>query len=120
MTRDFLISFNNETEAAVAEKVLKEIYVDNKVNLFEEVDNRGLELFVVLTYPHEITDSSTVNINNEILKLDNFVVFVAIKNGEHQAKGFAYFSDEVRQFSPKSSSHVSAIQYSALDYFNVN
>ena len=120
MTRDFLISFNNETEAAVAEKVLKEIYVDNKVNLFEEVDNRGLELFVVLTYPHEITDSSTVNINNEILKLDNFVVFVAIKNGEHQAKGFAYFSDEVRQFSPKSSSHVSAIHYSVLDYFNVN
>ncbi len=120
MTRDFLISFNTETDAAIAEKALKEIYVDNQVKLFEEIDNRGSELFVVLTYPHEVKDSSTINVNDEIVKLHNFVVFVAIKNGEHQGKGFAYFSDGIKEFAPKSSSHVSAIHYSVLDYFNAD
>lgn len=120
MTRDFLISFNTKADAAIAEKVLKEIYVDKKVHLFEEVDNRGKELFVVLTYPHEIKDSTTINIDDEIVKLKNFVVFVAIKNGEHQGKGFAFFSDGVKKFAPKSFNHVSAIHYSVLEYFNVN
>lgn len=120
MTRDFLITFNSKTDAAIAENVLKEIYVDNKVNLFEEVDNRGTDLFVILTYPHEIKDSTFINIKNKTIKLDEFVTFVAIKNGEHQAKGFAYFSDDIRKFAPKPFSHVSAIHYSVLDYFNVN
>jgi hypothetical protein len=120
MTRDFLISFNSKTDAAFAENVLKEIYVDNKVKLFEEVDNRGTDLFVVLTYPHEIKVSTCINIKDKTIKLDEFVTFVAIKNGEHQGKGFAYFSDDIRKFAPKPFSHVSAIHYSVLDYFNVN
>ena len=39
-------------------------------------------------------------------KLSDLVTFVAIKNGEHQSKGFAYFSDGISEFAPPPDSHV--------------
>ncbi len=120
MTRDFLVTFNSIDEAARAESKLKEIYVDNKIHLFEEIDNRGKDLFVVLTYPHEIKEKTTINIEEKVLNLNEFTTFVAIKNGEHQEKGFAYFSGGVKKFAPTNYSHVSNIHNTVLSFFNVN
>ena len=53
MTRDFLITFDSEYSAKLAEKKLKGILVNDNYRLFGEIDNRGKELFVVLTYPND-------------------------------------------------------------------
>ena len=76
MTRDFLVSFASEAEALQAEKVLSSILVDNEIKLFEEIDNRGKDIYVVLTYPYEIMDDTTIEISGTNVKLNDLVVFV--------------------------------------------
>ena len=119
MTRDFLISFKTEEQAIYAEEKLSKILVDNKVKLFGEIDNRGKDIFVVLTYPSEITDKTKVNLLGNELFLDDLVSFVAIKNGEHQSKGFVYFSNQISKYSPSNGSHVSNIHDSVLQFFGI-
>lgn len=119
MTRDFLISFESTEQAAFAEKQLAEIRVNNGGKLFEEIDNRGKDIFVVLTYPNEITKKTSITIAEKSFLLINHVVFVAIKNGEHQSKGFAYFSDGISDFAPAHGSHVSKIYNSVLEFFGI-
>tara|TARA_B100000963_G_scaffold152543_1_gene132887 strand:+ start:3411 stop:4706 length:1296 start_codon:yes stop_codon:yes gene_type:complete len=119
MTRDFLITFNTKDEAHKAETVLENVKFEDGTRLFGEIDNRGNDLFVVLTYPNEIKKESQVFYGSKSISIFDNVTFVAIKNGEHQAKGFAYFSDGIKKYSPKNEDHVSQIHYSVLKYFNV-
>ena len=119
MTRDFLVSFNSEADASLAEKQLSKILVDNKVKLFDEIDNRGKDIFVVLTYPFEITEEKTITVLGEKVSLRELVTFVAIKNGEHQSRGFAYFSDGISKYVPNQDSHVSRIHGTVLDFFGI-
>ncbi len=120
MTRDFLISFDSNEQAEFAEYELSKILVNDKYKLFEEIDNRGNNTFVVLTYPHEITDQTYISYSGKKLNLSKLVTFVAIKNGEHQNKGFAYFSDGLSSFSPIQGSHVSKIHNTVLQYFGIS
>ena len=119
MTRDFLISFDTEEQAFKAEQQLSKILVNNEVKLFEEIDNRGKDIFVVLTYPSEITDKTMIFYSGKESQLSELVTFVAIKNGEHQSKGFAYFSDGVSEFAPSQSFHVSKIHNTVLHFFGI-
>ena len=119
MTRDFLVSFDTEDQALKAEQKLSEILVNNQVKLFEEIDNRGKDIFVVLTYPSEIKDGTMISYSGKESQLGDFVSFVAIKNGEHQSKGFAYFSEGVSGFAPPQGSHVSKIHNTVLQFFDI-
>lgn len=119
MTRDFLVSFDTEDQALVAERKLSGIVVNNKVKLFEELDNRGKDIFVVLSYPFEITDETMISYSGKESSLSDLVAFVGIKNGEHQSKGFAYFSEGLSEFSPPQGSHVSKIHNTVLQYFGI-
>ena len=119
MTRDFLISFDTEEQASKAEHQLLKILVNNEVRLFEEIDNRGKDIFLVLTYPSEITDKTMITYSGKELQLADLVTFVAIKNGEHQSKGFAYFSDGVSEFAPPQGSHVAKIHNTVLQFFGI-
>jgi hypothetical protein len=119
MTRDFLISFDTVEEALEAENFLSEVLVNNKTKLFAQIDNRGNDIFTVLTYPYEITQNTEINLANKKLLLQDHVVFVAIKNGEHQSKGFAYFTDKISRFAPENNSHVSKIHDVILKYFGI-
>jgi len=120
MTRDFLISFDTTEQALKAEQQLSKILVNNKIKLFEEIDNRGKDIFVVLTYPSEITNKTMISYLGKESPLVDLVTFVAIKNGEHQSKGFAYFSDGVSKFAPAQGSHVSKIHDSVLEFFGIH
>ncbi len=119
MTRDFLVSFDTSEQALLAERQLSKILVNNEVKLFEEIDNRGKDIFVVLTYPSEITNKTIISYSGNESPLGDLVSFVAIKNGEHQSKGFAYFSDGVSEFAPPRGSHVSKIHDSVLQFFGI-
>ena len=93
--------------------------MNNEVRLFEEIDNRGKDIFVVLTYPSEITDKTMITYSGKELQLGDLVTFVAIKNGEHQSKGFAYFSEGISEFAPPQGSHVSKIHNTVLQFFGI-
>ncbi|MBT8525976.1 hypothetical protein G6724_08455 [Polynucleobacter paneuropaeus] len=120
MTRDFLIEFDSNDDAAYAQKVLTSLKVvsDEKI-IFGEIDNRGLSLFVTLTYPHEI--NSELFIGSELTKeefaLYPFVSFVAIKNGMHQEVGFSFFSDGLSAYAPYELAHVKNLHKIIYSYF---
>ena len=116
MTRDFLVSFDSEEQALRAEQQLNEILVNDEVKLFGEIDNRGKDIFVVLTYPKEITKETIISYSENQLSLKDLVTFVAIKNGEHQGKGFAYFSNGLSKFAPPDGSHASKIHNTILNF----
>lgn len=119
MTRDFLMSFDSEEKACAAEKTLASILVDNDIRLFGEIDNRGRDVFVVLSYPYEVTKDTLINFPASKSPLSDHVSFVAIKNGEHQSKGFAYFSEGISKYSPPTGSHVSELHNTVLQFFNI-
>lgn len=119
MTRDFLVSFDTFEQASSAEKQLSQILVNNETKLFGKIDNRGKDIFVTLTYSSEITNDTVFFVAGRALTLKDQVVFVAIKNGEHQSKGYAYFSDGVLKFAPPQGSHVSKIHNSILNFFGI-
>ncbi|MDB3914835.1 hypothetical protein N9367_00115 [Gammaproteobacteria bacterium] len=119
MTRDFLVSFDTFEQASLAEKQLSQILVNNETKLFGKIDNRGKDIFVTLTYSSEIKNDTVFFVAGRALTLKDQVVFVAIKNGEHQSKGYAYFSDGVLKFAPPQGSHVSKIHNSILNFFGI-
>lgn len=120
MTRDFLIKFGSSTDAEKAHRQLKSLKINDEVNMFNHIDNRGKELFVTLTYPNEILNTDFVRISDgKKMILKDQVVFVAIKNGMHQAQGFAYFSDGIKNFAPSDGDHVKEIYFSILKFFGI-
>lgn len=91
MSRDFIIRCANADDAARTEDILARAVSQDEAPLFE-VDNRGQDLFVMLTYPHNISDDFVYQVGNVAYKgLKQDVVFVAIKNGQHN--GIGYFID---------------------------
>lgn len=119
MTRDFLVLCHSEGEALALEQELKKV-VDRKSRpIFGEIDNRGKDLFIVLDYPHEITEQTQVLLAGEWSSFFDEVVFVANKNGEHSAEGFAYFSSGLEAHAPSELSHVSALFSTICGYFGV-
>lgn len=120
MTRDFLITFNSDEEAKIAEKKIASVLVDGDIRLFDQIDNRGKDIFVVLTYPNEISDKTTINMCEKNVLLKDMVTFVAIKNGEHQSKGYAFFTEKISKFSPYNNSHVSEIHNTILSFFRTS
>jgi len=118
MTRDFLITFSSSEDAKNAQYLLGELKIKGKSELlFGEIDNRGNELFVTLTYSNEIGAHDLIEVDSGAFELLPNIAFVAIKNGMHQSKGFAFFTHEVAKFSPPDNSHVKSLHSSVLDYF---
>ena len=66
MTRDFLISFKAMDQARIAARDLSDVMVDDKVRLFEEIDNRGKDIFVILTYSSEITSKLISHLDQKV------------------------------------------------------
>jgi hypothetical protein len=119
MTRDFLVTFSNKSDLEHAKKILQDLKIKDKEEpLFRDISDRGMELFVTLTYPNEIFENDIVNILDKKIQISSYVSFVAIKNGMHQEKGFAFFTPGIAKFSPRNGDHVKNLYSSLLDYFN--
>ena len=108
MTRDFLIKFDSPDDLVEAEEILSKIYID-EIKMFSEIDNRGNDLFVVLTYPKEITSQTKMHVDGKQYDLLELVSFVAIKNGEHNPKGYLYLTKGIKKGVIKNNDHVSNI-----------
>jgi hypothetical protein len=91
MSRDFLLVCADEEQARAAAARLKQAVAHDGLPLFE-VDNRGTDIFAMLTYPKEITSETRFRVGEQQFShLHSHVAFVALKNGEHDGTG--YFLD---------------------------
>ncbi len=99
MSRDFVVSFDNEDAARNAQAVLESARAEDGIPLFE-VDNRGLDIFAMLTYPCDIDARSGFAVGEQRhAHLRDRVTFVALKNGDHD--GVGYFVDTGRRLQPQ-------------------
>lgn len=120
MTRDFLVEFDSDVDAEIAERQLAALTMgDEGLPLFGDIDNRGTSLFVTLTYPHEVLASSTVLGTTAAIRLAEQVAFVAIKNGMHAQHGYVYCRGSVEGFSVADGAHVSSLHSTVMSYFGV-
>jgi hypothetical protein len=120
MTRDFLVTFPSIEHATKAQNILSGLRIDKKTELlFGDIENRGDQLFVTLTYPNEIVESDAVKFGSIKLDILQEVVFVAIKNGMHQSKGFAFFTEGVAKLCPEDFSHVKELYSTVINYFDI-
>jgi hypothetical protein len=103
MSRDFLVVCCDAEQARHARNRLAgAVARSDGVPLFE-VDNRGADLFVTLTYPKEISPGFEFTVGGESFTgLERDVVFVALKNGQHNGTG--YFLDTEADFRAQNVS----------------
>lgn len=98
MTRDFEAEFANEAQAAQAAEQLAALTLERDSRpVFGEIDRRGTQVFVTLTYPDEIKLDDTLLLSNgdRLQDFGTMVAFVAIKNGMHSTRGFSFLSPNV-------------------------
>lgn len=119
MTRDFLVVFESVEDANFARDILTKLKTSEGQALFGEIEQRQKELFVVLTYSEEITTDTLAHLPDCDVSVLEHVVFVAIKNGAHVTKGFAYFSEGIKKYSPEEASHVASLSASIRSYFGI-
>jgi hypothetical protein len=88
MSRDFVVMFDDAAQADMAQTLLSSGRDHRGVPLFE-VDNRGVSLFVTLTYPDAIDVGFQVSFGDTVISsFHNDVVFEAIKNAHHNQIGY--------------------------------
>ncbi len=102
MSRDFVVFCGSEERSEAASRILGKVVAPDGQPLFT-VENRGRDLFVMLSYPKEIGRGFTPLLNGRPLwDIYEDVAFVALKNGEHN--GIGYFIDTGLRHSAKPAS----------------
>lgn len=119
MTGDFLIHFRNVKEANEAQNKLSKVLTDENIRIFDEIENRGLTLFLTLTYDKQINEFLFITNGSSKIKLFNYVDFVGIKNGKHDGKGYFYSRGIPKKLSLEAKDHVSKIYNLIDDYFAI-
>ncbi len=121
MTRDFLVEFASAEQALAAQQRLEQVRIAGTGQaLFGDIDNRGDSLFVTLTYPSEIDESVMFEVNGRSHPLAPHVAFVAIKNGMHQSKGFAFFTPGLAPYAPADGQHVKELYSTVMNFFGAD
>ena len=111
MTRDFLIEFEDLEDLIKCKDALKVLKgPDQQEPLFGELQANGLELFATLTYGQKITRDMTITSSNGEIRISDYLVFVAIKNGMHSEVGHVFCTDSLKSKLPKQDSHVKMLK----------
>ena len=93
MSRDFFIRFKTKKDVLKNIKLVKNIKTLEGKKIFSDLQIKGNDLFVTLAYSSEITNQKIKTQSSEIIKLFDYVDFVALKNGMHHGKGYLYIDD---------------------------
>jgi hypothetical protein len=119
MTRDFLIRFGDDAARDQAVEKLSALTIEG-VALFGQLDKRTNEVFVTMDYPMEISSDTVLDANaflDASFKFVNHVNFVAIKNGEHQGKGFVFIDPRLEGAEFKDGDHVARLYDTIMSQF---
>jgi hypothetical protein len=118
MTRDFLIRFEDAGQALRAAEALAAVRVQGSGSpVFGDIDNRGDSLFLSLTYPEPVGPELVILANGRSVPLQPHVVFVAVKNGMHQAVGHAFFQGRSAEWAPAEGAHIGQLFHAIKSYF---
>lgn len=112
MTRDFEVMFDTAEDAQACKLKLQGLRLERDGQpLFKDIEDRGMSLFVTLTYPDEIEPDDVVAGPDGVVVrgFGRLVAFVAIKNGMHSGKGFAFLSPGVPASIPTQPVHVASL-----------
>jgi hypothetical protein len=118
MTRDFEIEFSDNADRDAAVAALTALRVERDgLPAFGDVEVRECSVFVSLVYPHEIQAEDVLvgQDGHRPLAIHDLVAFVAIKNGMHSPKGFAYFSPNITARMEAQAVHVAKLFDLTLD-----
>ena len=119
MTRDFLIRFTDDAARDRAVEKLSALAVE-RVALFGQLDKRPNEVFVTMDYPFEVISDTVLDENpflDASFKLSEHINFVAIKNGEHQGKGFVFIDPRLEGAEFKDGDHVARLYDTIMSQF---
>jgi len=115
MTRDFHVAFANSVLAKECYSTLKAIKTLKGDQIFETVEINGDKVFASLTYSKSINENFSIENNGKTYhNFENDVVFVAIKNGHHDPKGY-YFDTSKKNMNSKI--HVKKLFDVVIDHF---
>jgi hypothetical protein len=111
MTRDFEVTFDDQDSAQNCAESLRSMVLERtSAPLFQEIELRERSVFATLTYPDEIRRDDAVILSRGRLEgFGQLVAFVAIKNGMHSKRGFAYLSPNAPIQVPPEPVHVAAL-----------
>ena len=112
MTRDFLINFKNDDDKDKAIKRINELNHINNKNILS-FENKHNSIFVTLSLQEEIGKKDEIQIgNNKKILIKDHVVFVALKNGMHDQKGYFYSTLNI------SIKNITEINKKIVNFFN--
>ena len=87
--------------------------------MFEIIEDRGESIFLSLTVKREITSFAKIKFNDLEIKLIDFVVFVALKNGEHSDLGYVYFDNNIKN-EFKNKDFIGKINLVIKNFFGIS
>ena len=117
MSRDFSVFFENNQDRDMAKVLLSKLKEEStNLSMFGDFELKEKELFVTLTFP-EMISKSIISYTKEKINLDSNTVFVCIKNGMHNSKGHAFFSENYQGNIIENNSHVKNLHESVLSHF---
>jgi hypothetical protein len=122
MTRDFTISFESRKSLEYGLNILKKLeYSDQESSekLFEIIEDKGDSIFLSLTVKREITSFAKIKFKDLEIKLIDFVVFVALKNGEHSDLGYVFFDNNIKN-EFKNKDFIGEINLVIKNYFGIS
>jgi len=119
MSRDFSIFFESTSDMLMTQQFLNNACViPSGESVFDASVNGELQLFVTLTYPHEITRDTFFSSGDARFSLWDKVSLVAIKNGMHSGKGFLYQSRGLSDANTEQATPVWNIFQTINSYFS--
>jgi hypothetical protein len=116
MSRDFILHFKNRELAADSFKKIKIMKDNFNLNLFGDIEIKENKLFVSLIYNQEIKNQF-IKIKEKKILLNDFVSFVAIKNGMHSGKGFFYTNNKFQTFKQNEKIKLNKIKDYIFEFF---
>ena len=117
MTRDFKLTFSDQQSEEHGVILLRSIEHSGTL-LFKDVDVRDGSVFVTLTYNKLLNEKDILKVNNQLIGLQAAFVFVAIKNGHHDTKGYGFLDFEPQSLQcGDARQHVKYIGKEVIDYF---
>ena len=100
MSRDFLVTFNNQEEKDTSINILNEIKIKDQPLL--ELDVRKSDVFCKVDYKNLIDEEDKITFGEKVFSANDLLVHVSIENSIHQSKGYFIdvnnkkLSDEIR------------------------
>jgi len=117
MSRDFLIHFSNINDRDKAFEKLKKIKIKNEI-FFGVLELKDNSIFATLTYNKEILKNDSIIIENRQFKIIDQIVFVALKNGYHEGRGFLFAKGEIeKNFNNLQNIKIFEIKNKIKDFF---